>query len=211
MNKSQIFYHMYCINDCLKRFENTYTKIKNSSLLEKIENLNVILVGPEANKNKEHLKHYHKVETFVKPVVGSEAETLCKLWEHCQTNDSNVLYLHSKGVTRPDNKNVQNWSDLMEYFLIEKHEQCLESLNSHDVCGLNYHHNNPHFSGNFWWSTSDHIKKLKKIKPETTDRLYCEFWLFDVKSKIKEKVIYDSGVDHYGKSYPREIYAVENK
>ena len=40
MNKSQIFYHMYCINDCLKKFENTYTKIKNSSLLEKIENLN---------------------------------------------------------------------------------------------------------------------------------------------------------------------------
>ena len=60
MNKSQIFYHMYCINDCLKRFENTYTKIKNSSLLEKIENLNVILVGPEANKNKEHLKQYIK-------------------------------------------------------------------------------------------------------------------------------------------------------
>ena len=97
----------------------------------------------------------------------------------------------------------------MEYFLIEKHEQCLESLNSHDVCGLNYHDNNPHFSGNFWWATPHHIKKLKKIKPETTDRLYCEFWLFDVSSPVKQKVIYDSKTNHYGELYPRGKYAIE--
>lgn len=201
---------MYCINDCLKRFDNTYVKIKNSLLLEKVESLNVILVGPEADKNKKHLNNYHKVETVVKQTTKSEAETLCNIWEYCQTNDSNVLYLHSKGVTKPENKNIQDWSNLMEYFLIEKHEQCLETLSCHDVCGLNYHPNNPHFSGNFWWATSDHIKKLKKINPETTDRLYCEFWLFDTSSKVKQKVIYDSETNHYEKPYPREKYAVEN-
>ena len=209
MNNLQIFYHMYCINDSLKRFENTYTKIKNSSLLEKIDSVKVILVGPDAQKNKDHIKNYHKVEAFVRSTFKSEAETLRQIWEHCQGNYSNVLYLHSKGVTRPDNKNIQDWSDLMEYFLIEKHEMCLESLSDHDVCGLNYHDKNPHFSGNFWWATSHHIKKLKKIIPEATDRLYCEFWLFNVSNPVKQKVIYDSETNHYGELYPRAKYAIE--
>ena len=213
MNNIQIFYHMYCISDSLSRFDNTYNKIKNSSLLEKIEKINVVLVGPDTEKNKEHLKFYHKVETIVKTNIHTEAETLHMLWNYCQTNNGYVLYLHSKGVTRPDNeyKFILDWRDLMEYFLIEKFELCLSALEIYDVCGVNYFSGKfkPHFSGNFWWATTNYVKKLKDIKPNINDRRYCEFWLFDTTEKINYKELHSSKIDHYCNSYPRKNYAIE--
>lgn len=202
---------MYCISDSLSRFDNTYNKIKDSSLLEKIEKINVVLVGPDAEKNKEHLKFYHKVETIVKTNTHTEAETLHMLWNYCQTNSGYVLYLHSKGVTRHKNECMHDWKNLMEYFLIEKFELCLNALKNHDVCGVNFliAKNKPHFSGNFWWSTTNHIKKLKNIKPDISNRYYCEFWLFDTTDKVNHKELHASKIDHYGSRYPRQIYAME--
>jgi len=53
MSSIQIFYHMYCVNDCLKRFVNTYNKISSSYLIQKVDKINVILVGPEKEKLKQ--------------------------------------------------------------------------------------------------------------------------------------------------------------
>ena len=201
---------MYCVHDCYKRFVNTYNKIISSSLIQKTSKINVVLVGPEKEKLKEELKYYHKVETFLKPVGKSESESLRMMWDHSQNNSGNVLYLHSKGVTKPQNSYIKDWVNLMEYFLIEKYEMCLESLNNHDVCGVNFLPGRPHFSGNFWWSTCDHLKRLKCLTPEKVDRLYCEYWLFDIDKEIKRKEIYNSGLDHYKNLYPKEKYVLKN-
>ena len=209
MSSIQIFYHMYCVNDCLNRFVNTYNKIVSSSLIQKVEKINVVLVGPEKEKIKEELKFYNKVETFIKPNSETEADTLKMIQQYSKNNNGKVLYLHSKGVTKPKHKNIQDWTNLMEYFLIEKHESCIQALDSHDVCGVNYLPGKPHFSGNFWWSTTKHINRLIELKAEKIDRLYCEYWLFDIQDTIKRKEIYNSGINHYCNPYPREKYTIE--
>ena len=211
MNKIQIFYHMYCINDCYERFNITFNKIVLSGLIEHIDKINVILVGPEKENLKNKIKDFSKVSVFVKHNNNTEAETLHMVWNYSQTNSGYVLYLHSKGVTRHENECMHDWKNLMEYFLIERFELCLNALKDHDVCGVNFliAKNKPHFSGNFWWSTTNHIKKLKNIKPDISDRFYCEFWLFDTTEKINHKELHASKIDHYGSRYPRQIYAME--
>lgn len=211
MSSIQIFYHMYCVNDCNKRFVDTYTRIKNSGLLDKAESLSVVLVGPEKQAQEPLIKDLPKVKTFIKPNNNTEADTLRMIWDYANTAEGKVLYLHSKGVTKPNHKNIQDWKELMEYFLIDQHEKCIESLDSNDVCGVNYLPGRPHYSGNFWWATTKHIKKLRKLKTEMVDRLYCEYWLFDIDAKIKRKEIYNSGIDHYKKPYPKELYVLKNK
>ncbi len=210
MSNIQIFYHMYCANDCFERFIGTYNKMVLSGLLERAEKINVVLVGPEKATLREKLKDYSKVETHIRPNSGSEADTLNMIWEYCKTNDGNILYLHSKGVTKPKRGNIQDWKNLMEYFLIERYGPCVESLQTNDVCGVNYLGGRPHYSGNFWWATARHIRRLKQLKPELACRLYCEYWLFDITAKIERKEIFNSGLDHYKNAYPREKYAIEN-
>jgi len=209
MSNNVIFYHMYCVNDCYERFVNTYNKIVSSGLIDKIQSIKVVLVGPLKQEIQSKLSDFNKTELFIKNSTASEAETLSLLWNYCYENNCNVLYLHSKGVTKPNHKNIQDWKNLMEYFLIEKFQLCIDSLQKHDVCGVNYLPGRPHYSGNFWWATSSHIKKLKKLKTEMVDRLYCEYWLFDITDKIERKEIYNTGIDHYKNSYPRDKYAIE--
>jgi NAD(P)H-dependent flavin oxidoreductase YrpB (nitropropane dioxygenase family) len=50
------------------------------------------------------LSDFNKTELFIKNSTASEAETLSLLWNYCYENNCNVLYLHSKGVTKPNHK-----------------------------------------------------------------------------------------------------------
>lgn len=84
-----------------------------------------------------------------------------------------ILYLHSKGVRKCGNENVvKSWRNMMEFFLIENYEKCLNYLHYFDTIGNNVInskceedvHVNPdhtfHYSGNFWWSKKSYIDKL---------------------------------------------------
>lgn len=199
---------MFCVNDCTQRFLKTYFKIIQSGLFNKVEQINVILVGPQDNSSiKTQLQRLNKVKFFEKLNSGSEVETLNAIWQYSQVYDGYVLYLHGKGVTRPDNSFINDWKECMEYFMIEKHENCLQLLNDFDVVGPNIR-DTPmrHFSGNFWWAKTSHLRNLNKLDTLETNRLYCEFWLFDCSKPFTYKCIYDSKVNHYGESFGRENY-----
>jgi|LakMenEpi03Aug12_release.lakeMendotaPanAssembly.Ray.scaffolds.fasta_scaffold32047_2 beta-1,4-mannosyl-glycoprotein beta-1,4-N-acetylglucosaminyltransferase len=128
--------------------------------------------------------------------------------------DSYILYLHTKGITRNDKQilnNVNDWINMMLYFLVEKHNECIYQLdNGYETVGCNYHlatHYCPvHYSGNFWWSKSSYINKLHLLDETNVDKAYAEFWLFT--SNPKYYNLYSSGgVHHYYQSYPMEKYS----
>jgi beta-1,4-mannosyl-glycoprotein beta-1,4-N-acetylglucosaminyltransferase len=127
--------------------------------------------------------------------------------------DSYILYLHTKGITRYGEhlNNVNDWINMMLYFLVEKYDECINQLNqNYDTVGCNYHlatHYCPvHYSGNFWWSKSNYIDKLHLLDETNVDKAYAEFWLF--KSNPKYYTIHSSGnVHHYFESYPMERYS----
>ena len=213
-----IFYHMFCRNDYIKRFNKTYNKIVESGLIDNIDAINVVYVGGECDSEiKKPNVNIIKGET---PNAKGEMDTLRHLWDFCQDNECNVLYLHSKGTSKPHNQNVNDWVDLMEYFLIERYSECLEHLKEHDSCGVNLKFfPMPHYAGNFWWATSTFIKsrdrfdhlKNSRFEPNTgrsVERYYCELWLLDTPNKKPKELFNSKRFPHYKERYPREKYEI---
>lgn len=114
-----------------------------------------------------------------------ESTTLNFLLKECQNFDKNkkVLYIHTKGAYNYEKPIYDDWIDVMSYFTIEKYKTCLSYLNDFDAVGVDYLLDPwKHFSGNFWWANSDHIKKLTKISSK--DRYVCEKWICSEKGKF---------------------------
>lgn len=127
-----IFYHQHAINDYQERFDNTYKKIVDSGLIKKIDK---IYVNTDAAK----IDNYYKVVSTYNERFTSESPTLMRLKEYAKSNSGCSLYLHSKGVTKPTSDKVQDWINMMEYFTIIKHSECLLNLEiGYNAVGVNY-------------------------------------------------------------------------
>jgi hypothetical protein len=119
--------------------------------------------------------------------------------------DAYVLYYHTKGSTSINNfmketyndipsnqlestlkkltsENITSWRKLLEYFTIEKWEECINNLSHSDIVGALYWINEKalkhkyFFSGNFWWSKSLYLKTLSEIDING-DRIESEMWV----------------------------------
>ena len=210
----EVFYHMYCVNDCVDRFLKTYNKIQESGLLDACNNVNVVLVGDDkVERYKTKINFLKKVKTtcFSSDTKG-EMNTLKTIQDFCQSaQDVQVLYLHSKGVSRGKNKNIESWVNYMEYFLIEQYSNCLEKLKEHDTVGVDLY-NKPmnHYSGNFWWANSNYINTLPTFEEGlkrgsvNDPRWYCEFWLLN--SACNPCNLHTAGKDLYGAVYEETNY-----
>ena len=130
------------------------------------------------------------------------------------TPDSNILYLHTKGISHTNINEINciaDWTNMMLYFLVEQHSECINKLNEgYDTVGCNYIERNQytdkkHFSGNYWWSKSTYINKLEVLNENRGHRAYAEFWLFTENPSHYD--IYSSNTDHYINLYPMEKYS----
>jgi hypothetical protein len=208
---NNIFYHLLCINDGFDRWHRTYTKIINSGLIHYIDNIYVNLVGTNKYQYFNQINSYKKTIPRIGLNDTNESETLNLILDFSknQTN-GRVLYLHSKGVTRTFQKNVcreciQDWIDCMEYFLIEEHQTALDYLKIYSTCGVNL--KAMHYSGNFWWATTEHISKLS---PCRNAYLYCEHhFLRSTKASGTHKMLHKTTI-HWPQwlshRYPRNSY-----
>jgi hypothetical protein len=171
-------------------FNELYGKIVNSGLINKLEEIRIITVGDSKKLNFDSSKYYKcKIIHHVDDVYQYEFPTLIKIKEHSQnlSDDTKILYLHLKGVT----SNQDKWRDNMISIVIDKHEECIASLDEYDACGWMlsepYIVDNKtprHFSGNFWWSNVRHIKKLPDPDINSLFKDY-EFLLGGRKEKTK--------------------------
>ena len=83
--------------------------------------------------------------------------------------DYKILYLHTKGVSRNKDEwcmnGVISWTNYMLYCLVDNANSCIKLLNTYDTVGCNFRgdsvHAKQHYSGNFWWATSEYLQKLK--------------------------------------------------
>jgi hypothetical protein len=94
------------------------------------------------------------------------------------------LYIHTKGTTTFSQ--AQNyWRHFLMYWLVQKHDICIDILNrDFYTVGVNYLED--HYSGNFFWFSSDYLKNSDYIY-ELYNRYNAEFFLF--KKFIKNKHI----------------------
>jgi len=92
-----------------------------------------------------------------------EGLTLSHLYQsaHEKTENTHMLYFHTKGITR-NNAQTHNWREMLQYFCVDRWQDCVRELDAHDAVGVTDGSSNNIFSGNFWWANSDYIKTLPR-------------------------------------------------
>lgn len=81
----------------------------------------------------------------------------------------NVLYFHSKGVTKPTEM-ATRWRNCMMRQLVSNWRQCQEALKFYDSVGCHWlmppltPPGQNIWAGNFWWATSDFLATLPKLE-----------------------------------------------
>lgn len=174
----KIFYHVFNPKPEFVQslFNEQIQRVINSGLLDEAKGMYVSITGSPELKILEHPKITYLYQTR----NTYEASTINLLREHAISSDCFALYMHTKGASyigHPSEPNVIAWRHFMEYFNIDKWRNCVEALeNGYDCVGVNWwgDHKFPHFSGNFWWTTSDYVRTLPVM---ISDRLRCEFWI----------------------------------
>jgi hypothetical protein len=215
-SNTYIFYHIFCNSNTYTIVNDQINKIIFSGLYKKIDKIYVFLTGDKYYINDIEKLIKKSGKKFIIADIGIndksyERFTLLKIKKYIDSNDK-FLYMHSKGVSKDNNKNkienIQDWRNMMEYFLIHNFEECINLLDNYDVVGINYI-KNLHFSGNFWWTKASYFKKL----PNKIPNYYTAPEDYICKSNPKIKVLYSSGYGgfgHYKKSYPYSKYIDQN-
>jgi len=171
-----VFYHICAIQHCLAVMEEQMAAILYSGLYAHPSLVRIncfITANSECHLNfiKQRLLHYgHKIHIMGESLNTQTYErfTLEKikpiLSREDTTQDTRVLYIHTKGVsqTEPDKiTNTSYWTRALNYHLIGRHRECLAALRQNEVVGAFYSATPaPHFQGNFWWTRKSYVMKL---------------------------------------------------
>lgn len=147
----------------------------------------------------------------------SEDITLERMWRDAVFEDNNILYFHTKGTTSffknlnpmsmQRHKEYYYWRQFMNWGVLTRWQDCVNALNTgkYDTAGCNFYNEPmPHYSGNFWWTKSSHIRRLpnptkkgwwyelQAKKPETKDlakRMSDEMWLCSVEDTMSYDIV----------------------
>ena len=225
--KNNIYINIAMIGSVNQVLWDLLTKIKQSGLYDAANKIYLVFNG-----DRKHLAFNLVSDKYViidaNPDISKcEFPTLDLICEHCKEEDLNVLYLHTKGVTKPGYQQIIDWTNLLSHFNIVKWQDRLKDLEENDCSGINFFGNpddinlHPstwgygkaplHYSGNFWWSKSSHIKKLPNMSNWLPDnnyqkwRVMAEMWLCQITDGNYFNA-FSSDVDHYQNLYPKELY-----
>jgi hypothetical protein len=190
-----IYIHITCIHHYQEVIQKMIDKMKMSGLYKEIKEIRISLIGDNCFELDEKMKIIY---------TGKLGEYENKTINEINVDDENepILYLHSKGVTKPNNLFIKDWTDLMTYYLIEQWKICIEGLKYYDTVGVNL---NPepklHYSGNMWWTTMKHLKNIGKLNYQS----YLDSEMYICK-KGKHLCLWNSKINHYHNHYPLELY-----
>jgi beta-1,4-mannosyl-glycoprotein beta-1,4-N-acetylglucosaminyltransferase len=206
-----VYYHLCCITNWRDIFSSMMFKLKNSGLYALISQIRMTVLGSDYNPSdpifsdpKINIRfHSHDMSLYERPALNNMID------DANNEDEFYVLYIHSKGVKHWCDKvmqaNVFDWCEYMLYFDVYKHITCITELdNGASAVGCNLQERGAplHYSGNFWWSKSSHIKHLPKI----VDTYYNtpEFLVTSIDGFYK--LLWHSEVNHYYTPYPAKLY-----
>ena len=216
----------YCfIHSChfkdkgLSRLDYLITSLKSNDLFSKFETIYINNIGLPIEEDR--YGPTVDICNYSDNPALYEIPTINKIQHFSQTNaDCNILYLHTKGIRYNNHvidQKVNDWIDMMLFFLVKKYELCISKLDSGiQAVGCNYNlhstshsHDAPrHFSGNFWWTNSNYTKTLPLLieKTENVVPHDAEFWLCQNNPTICD-LHNSNNINHYYESYPSTMYA----
>lgn len=185
--------------------------IESSGLRAKTNKLFVGLLG----ENKTELFQGKTTAIFYNSNLKlAENFTLLQLHKCASyTPDSKFWYIHTKGVShfgKPLHENVSLWRKYLEYFTIEKHEDCIKYLDEgYDACGpewgLQCCNISVGFAGNFWWANTNYLKTVVAKHLMIHNRFAAEC-NFVANNNPKIKSLHNANIPFYYEPYPPEKY-----
>lgn len=204
-----IYFHICTIGSWFLLVKNCFQRIIRTGLINKVRKIFLTVLGDDIEVVKRIFNHEKVDILFISQNINIyERMCLETLHTHARNEkDFKVLYLHSKGVTKGNNNSVLDWIELLTYFTVDLHNECLELLNTYDTCGVNLQRYEGilYYSGNFWWANSNYIKSLSpKIGSGYIDP---ELWIGRTMNKKQRMVsLWNSDIDHYHTDYSLQNY-----
>ena len=213
-----IFWHICGLSNYKKIVLEQFEAIKESGLISIIDRIYVTYLGNNKSDIDFLIKKSNKIILDVYDTYVYHYERLClhSMHDFSQLNNANILYIHAKGVSERfiDNctvqENIRQWRKMMEYFLIHQYQSCIKLLKTYETlgCCLNNSKSNDlninnedhawHFSGNFWWSTTNYIRTLPRIREDIIGNLaancafhLCERWILQKWPAVKYLELYN--------------------
>jgi len=211
-----VFYHLACMGNWqevyteqMKLLQQNGFKGVNITILGKDEEAETaITTGEGIGLEMNVIFHDVKLTHFETPAfIAIEA--------YAKEHKGYVLYLHSKGVSNPDDIAKTKWRRLMMRELVERWESCMLQLPNYDAIGVNWRDMPPvsHFCGNFWYASTNYLRKLADFKyyydhPRyqiwdgiESKRLGCEFWISSGKELPRILSLFCRNVDFCNPAY----------
>lgn len=187
-----IYFHVAVMGEWKKSFDLVNSYITRSGILSDCNQIVYCVCGDFAQA-QEYIKSDNLC--WLSPTVDNfEFPTINFLREDLIQNDLSALYVHTKGAATGINAAIEDWIGVMCHFNINHYKMSLEYLNHRDAVGVDYH-TLPfrHFSGNFWWSKSSHVRKLPALYNQ--DRHAAERWICSEPGDYTS--MHDTGINVY--------------
>ena len=222
------YINVACVGNVNEVLASLCTQIEESGLYEALEKCVLVCNGGISELKTPQGDKWEVIHA--NPGISKcEFPTLELLWEDAMKTpeDYKILYLHTKGVTKPGNVNISDWREYLAHFNISQWRDRIEELNIFDCVGVNlqgdpkdfesspsewgYTKTPLHYSGNFWWCHADHVRKLPNpvTMPPDQDyfrwRMCCEMWVCQLERGTYWEA-WTSGVNHYHQKYPKSLY-----
>jgi len=198
--KKYIYFHVCAIGSYERILHLMMGQVVASGILLEVEEMRCFVTGNETEKACEILLAYDADVVIYKgdAVKQYERFTLHALLEDCRAwkeEDVAVLYMHSKGVSHDLNVHghgIRDWIITMLHGLLDYREVCWQEMKRGvDVLGSYFSKegDRPHFSGNFWWARSSHIRdRLTTIGPDYYDP---EYWILSPPETVATAIVRD--------------------
>jgi Methyltransferase domain len=188
----KVFFHLACMGNWKEVFNEQMTQLNRNGF----NKINLTVLGSEQDlqvvKDIMDMCYIDGNIIFNSPDhTCFEQPAMIAIEEYARCNSGYVLYLHSKGVSNSSDINKMKWRRLMMSELVDNWRNCMIQLPHWDVIGVNWRTMPPtsHFSGNFWYASTDYLRKLADFKTyydnprydisnsNFNKRLGCEFWI----------------------------------
>ena len=171
-NKIIGLYFICAINSYKYRIDKQIKSIIDSKLYDNCHIILCYIIAKDIDANyiKNVLKNYNKFILIITDNFNMKENYLFNNYKNyfkynlkLNIEKFNFFYIHNKGSSyNIKNKPIDDWCDLNNYFTINKWNLNVKLLKYYDCVGVNYKfYPLRHYSGNFWWTTGNHLSKLK--------------------------------------------------
>jgi hypothetical protein len=181
------FWHVLASNHYKQIVLEQLDQMIASGLYWKADKIYVFCIGQDVKWLQSILVDYDKFVLFgsSEDVKLYEFPTLIKLQEYAEKNDAFCFYIHTKGVTYPEQPRKEQGDYyrmfLMSYVVLQWQKNIDLLMKGHTCSGPGWIPEGAfpqHYRGNFWWANSDYINTLPRINTlDTTNRFNAEFWI----------------------------------